>query len=516
MLRLFTNISIPAHIALLVLIVGIRLPSLLGGYYMHDESLYMICAQRLAMGGSLYTDAWFEGPPLIVFIYYGCYWLFGSASLFMMRLLACFYVYVCAVYFNGMLVEYKPFRRYSVLPAVLFALLVSTPWYAQEFGATLFALLPILISFHAIIRLDESRTRSFTLLFQAGLLMALCILAEYKSIFILVGLMLTYLFLKSPRLDQLFSLIGGVLVAVGTFLLYLFFTGGFRAFLDVGALYYLDRIGFGAAELYDYHPRENFLIWVISGGGLLLLSLLAYVHFRLRYYNYVVKIRSLESTMSMWLLVVVATLLVKIRRLELQDFILFAPPLVFYASKAFDFPWVQRLRYPILLALFSGFLFLYASYWGLRYPASMSALRPLSEERWRHGNTWRAFDPQDPLINYFRDQDLEDGIWILDDDPRLYLELGTYCANKYVDFRVVFNKFDVFPSSRPEALISSPEDEEKIFRQLERNPPDFIIDPHENFSYLQQRFPGLLGGYQRDEVAGYAIYRAEPERTPAF
>ena len=516
MLRLFSNIPLPAHVLLLLLIIALRLPSLIGGYYLHDESLYMVCAERLTHGGSIYVDAWFAGPPLIVGIYYSFICIFGSSALFAIRLFACVYIYLSAVYFNGMLMEYKPFKRYPLLPSFLFVFLVSTPWYAQEFGPTLFAIFPVLVSFHAIIKLDEGRNHSYGLLFNSGILMALCILASYKAVFILGGIVLTYLILKSPRLDHFFSLIGGVLVVLLGFLLFLFWGGMFEEFWDIGALYYLDRIGFRENEMYVYELRRTLMTGLMSWGIFVILAAFTYMHYRVRFYSYVVKIRSLESTMNMWLIVVSIALIFKLRRLDTQDFILLIPPIVFYANKAFDFQWVHKLRIAIMLISLAMPIYMYMSYWGLAFPHSMSLARPLAEDTYLHGGNWQDFDLGEPIRRYFYDAEINHGIWIMGDKPELYLTLENRCANKYTDFRIVYNKFSVLPHFNDEKSVSKAERESEIFRQFLLTPPDYIIDLHKKFPYLQHRFPGLLERYVGEEVGDYMVYKAETLRSPAF
>ncbi|RMG22135.1 MAG: hypothetical protein D6730_17115 [Bacteroidetes bacterium] len=493
----------------------LRLPALVGGFYMHEESLLMLCAQRLQEGGSLYTDAWYSGPPLMVWIYYLFLSVFGKGALTAIRLFGCLYVYLTAVYFSGMLVAYKPYKRFTVLPAFLFVFLVSTPWYIQEFSPALFCLLPITIAFHSMIRLDEQRTRAYSLLFQAGLLMGLCLLAAYKTIFVLAGLILTYLFLKRPRSDELISLIGGVWVVLAIFGLQLYFSGSMADYLDVGLLYYWQRLGLGTGEMYHYFPQQSLYIWLLAWSTLIFFALLGYVHFRLKFYSYVVKIRSLESTMSLWLLAVSATILFKLNRLELQDFILLIPPVVFYANRALEFSLAYRLRLPLLVLSLLMPLYMYASYWGLVFPHQLPQLRPSAEQHSLHGGFWQHFNPRDPLMQYFRERNVKT-LWVMDDDPALYLRLGAKCANKYTDFRIAYNKFPVFRQRLQHPARTKAESESEIFRQFSHFPAQYIIDPHKNFTFLQQRFPSLLGKYQPSEVGETLVYSQAGMHLPAF
>ena len=67
--------------------------------------------------------------------------------------------------------------------------------------------------------------------------------------------------------------------------------------------------------------------------------------------------------MAVWLVAVLLVLVFKYGRLELSDFILIVPPLVFYASKTLDFKWVYKLRSLVLIFGVAMPVFTYMGYW---------------------------------------------------------------------------------------------------------------------------------------------------------
>ena len=294
-MRLFSHTPPRIHLLLLVLIPLLRIPSFDGSFLLLDESLYLLNAQRLQEGVSLYEGAWHMGPPLLVWIYATFVWLFGNGAMSALAVFTCIYIYIAAVYFNGMLGESRFFQKYLGISSLLFAFLVSVPWYGQELNASLFVLLPMTIAFRSLIRLDENRNHNFALLFQVGCWMMICILASYKSLFILLGIMLGYIMLKRPRLDEFFALIGGLVVVFIPFILLLIWQGNLGAWWDMGVLFFIDRLGF-EGDFFQTASGFPLQAWFISWGSVLVLATAGFIHFRLRFFSYLAQIRTVELT----------------------------------------------------------------------------------------------------------------------------------------------------------------------------------------------------------------------------
>lgn len=510
MLRILSYIPLSVHLISLTLILILRLPSFFDVYITEEEALYLLISKTLAKGGVLYQDAWFAGPPVMPGIYRVLYFLFGEGALLASRIFACVYLYIAAIYFNGLLSSYKLFKRYPGLPAVLLIFLISSPWYTLQFSASLFVLLPMILALHTIMQLGEHATASYRPLFFAGVWVMIAILASYKVVFFMGGILFSYLLLKQVRLDEIVTFFGGAFTVLFVWLIRMYFSDSLVDFWDIGVVYYVDRAGLSSISGYAYNNLFALRIWLYVWGPILLLAIIGLIHYRSRYFSLVAKIRTVDVLMGIWLLSVMGMLVFKWRRLEYADFVLIAPPVAFYATKTFDFALVYRFRLLIWLGIISFPLFLYAGFWGLNYTPDSTWLK-LANSATLHGNTLHKSRDYQPVLTEIGNSPIEEGVWILADEPGLYHQLSAPCANRYTDFRIVQNKFSLLSKAGNSRLASRYESDLEIYRQLVNHPPDFIIErtvqnSSGNFRYLQQRFPGPLEAYRGKKAGSYMIY----------
>lgn len=484
----------------------LRLPSFHADFFPVEESNYLLLAEQLASGKALYSDVWHAGPPIMVWVYTSLEVVFGDYSRFFLHLFACIYIYLSAVYLNGMLSTYKPVQRFIHIASILFVVLTSVPWYAQEFSPSLFILLPSTIAFHLVAQLSDSRTRNYQRMFVVGMLIMLCILTSYKSVFILLGILLAYVRLYPPRLDEFIALIGGLATTLLSIILIFFFSDSLGDFWEIGILYYFDRINLANTPVYPYELVETLYAWILSWGGILILAIWGFFHFRLRFYTYIAQVRSIETTMAGWLIGILIMLLAKVTRLELSDFILMVPPLVFYSTKAFELAWGGRPRWLILAIIVAAPMFIYMNYWGMVFPDRLTGFNPSASNRLLHGGMNKVFSKQGAIYQELQNKPTKNGIWILSYEPQTYLSLGQTCQNKYQDFRIAYFKFSSLPGSKDYELLSPLEEEKNIFLQFEKKPPQYILDPKDNFSNLQTRYPGIFSRYKHKSLDEYQLY----------
>ncbi|MEM8899214.1 MAG: hypothetical protein AAGC85_13960 [Bacteroidota bacterium] len=506
MLRALTNIPLPQHLAVFLLILLLRLPTFHSAFFLPEESLVLLCAQRLAEGGNLYADAWYAGPPVLVWLYMFFFKLFGSNALISIRIFTCFYLYISAIYFNGMLVTYKPFRKYPGIPSILFVFLSCNPWYAQELGPSLLVLLPVLLAFHAIMQMDTRASRNYQLLFSAGIWMMIAIMAAYRHAFLLMGVVLSYFFLKRARMDELLAIIGGLAICFLGFITVMYVNGNLDDFYDVGLLYYLDRVGLAHTEMYSYNLSYTLKVIAYSWGIILALAVFGFIHFRFKFYNYVVKIRAIETVMLTWLFSNAVMLMFKVSRLDVQDFVLAIPPLVFYATKTFDFRWMNRWRPLVFTLIIGSSLYFYGKFAGLAYPNTFGWTSPKADNPIDHGNNYALFDPDFALSRYFDGHQEDQRVWFMQYQPSLYHRLNFRSATKYTDFRIFFYKYPVWDHKEEVELLSKEENDLKVFQAFENQMPDFIIDTTGYFPQLQERYPALFNQYKEEQIENYHIY----------
>ena len=463
-------------------------------------------AQRMVENGSLYTDAWLAGPPVLVWIYYAFVKVFGSYALIALRISTCIYIYISAIYFNGLILEHKIFRNYTGLKTLLFAMLVSLPWYAQEVSSSLFVLLPITISFHAFSLMGEDRVSNYGLMFQSGIWMMLCILTTYKAVFILFGLLVAYVWLKRSRADEFISLIGGMTLTLLVVLSGLFFNSALADFWDVGVLFYLDRIRLDLPGIYNYDTLSAIYAWSLLWAPVMILGVIGFAHFRVRFFSYVTKIRGLELSMAVWLVGVILVLIFKFRRLELSDFILLVPPLSFYAGKIFDFKLAYRLRVFLVLIVLAVPFYQYLTYFGIIFPNAPNAIKLPQTASILHGGFMDQLKGAEPIPGFQPKKEIKNGIWIMEFNPWLYQKLAAPIPNKYTDFRIAYFKFPEFEKPDDFALVSKMETDRDIYRAFTQNPPEYIIDSNDYFPSLANRFPGVFANYQKQEYGKYSVY----------
>ena len=504
LIRFLINIPPPVHLLLLVLIPILRLPGFDGNFLLEEESFYLLLGQSIAGDAQLYADAWFTGPPIMIWIYAFFYQLFGDGALLAILIFACFYIYLTAAYFNGILADYKLFRKNVNLTSITFVFLVSVPWHGQQFSASLFVLLPIIFSFASLLELGDNRQKNYRIMFRVGFWMMIAIMASYKVVFILIGIAFAYIFLKKARLDELVSLIGGMLSVIGGMVLILYLSGILGDWWDIGLVSYLDRVVLKSIENPELASMTVMQIWISYLPAILLLSAIGFMHFRLRFYSYVTKVRSIEMIMAVWLVGILFALAFKFKRLDLTDFILLVPPLVFYTAKTFDFKWVYKLRYILLIAVLVIPFYSYMSYLGIRFPQTFSLFTPSEDALLMHGGQLGILNREAPIYS-LENQEAGNQLWIMEFNPKLYVALGYHCANRYTDYRIAYYKIPALPGAS-DRIFSKRETDREVYEQFRENPPDIVLDRNENFPLLQARYPQLLSNYQKRELEGFTVY----------
>ena len=506
MQRLLTHISLPGHLLLILVIVILRFPAFDQDYYLPDESLALLCAQKLnETGGDLYTDAWYAGPPLSILFYRIFYFVFGDFALQAIRIFACFYVYLIVLVFNNLLQRYKYMERMKVLPPLILAVLLSIPWYSVEANRSLLALLPILISYYSVLRLGKYTRTNYRLMFGAGALMMIAILTTHKAAVMLLGICFVYLILYSPRIDELFALFGGLVVSLMGFLLLFHLQGNLTTYWDNGFLYFLDSLILPRNELYGSNYARVMVNILWHWGGFIVLFFIGFLHFRAKFFSYLAKIRSLERLMRLWLIFAVITLGLKAQRLALQDFILIAPSLAFYASKALSLPGVYRFRLLILPLLLLVPLFTYSQYLNLVQVDKWAWAQRIPGIQWLQQNPTQNTPEQARIYSEMSQRNYQ-SIWIMDHWPDFYLRLGATCSNKYTDYRMAYDKLTVLHNQEESPILSRWENERRFFEEWQKNLTEAVVDPKGNFVHFQKRFPGLLSDYYPDPVLGTQLY----------
>ena len=510
MIRYFSFISLPTHLLVLGLILLLHLPIFNSQYFLSTESLVLLCAQRLsASGGNLYLDAWLGHPPLIVWLYQAVHSLFQENTLLAIRVLRCLYVYACVVYISGFINSLRVQDRYSWVIPVSMAVLLSTPWYALESSLTLFSLLPISYSFISLLKLESAPRKNANLrtMFWVGTWTMFYIFLSYKTLPLFLGGVLGYLFLRPYRLNEFVSLLSGMFVLFVGLCLFLFFSETLIAFWDQGILFPWDRLvqkngnNLYSAQISWRSIATNWGPWVV-------LASLGFIHYRIKFYSYLAKVRLIERLMSIWLFFGLAGILMKGRSIESHDFILIVPPLSFYGAKVFDLK-SRRIWKGLATSLaIVPPLLVFLVFW---FPNSFST--PLSSvnsffQDLADRSPIEMSEEQQPIHNFLANVPQKEGIWILADWSEMYLRLKLPFPNKYVDFTMLQKKSLCW---NPEEFLLSPKEPERdFFLHLSQNTPLLIADPHDLFPTLQACYPSLFSTYELVSDKGVLIYQRNP------
>lgn len=444
----------------------------------------MLCGQRVANGAELYRDVWYAGAPMMVWLYASFFAVFGSAAMWMMHLFACLYLYICAVYFNYFLLEFRPFQRLRWLPAVLLIVLESAPMQLQTIHSGLVMLLPLLYTVHILTRMGEEGVTKIETCFKAGLSIAFCLLTDYVAIGLLFGFLVLYIRLTSPRLDVFSAILGGTLVGVLCVVVYCYFQESLPMYWDQSVLYYIDEKRLTGSFLYPVHPLQTFLAILQVWGIVLLTAIAGFIHFRLRFFTYLRSIRNVEVAMSTWAIAGLISLAISYRRVELYDFLVILPPLIFYTVKVWEFASVSR-------------------YWGVALVLTL--LLPVFN--------MYAYQPPIPAIEhrslmYFMRKMPSGEAWLLDDALGLYRYTNPPTTLKYLDFRMAYHKLSCFGAENRK-LYSHSEPDILFFKEFNTHRPRYIIDAQGRFfPTLLNRYPTLFSVYQRTIVGKYSVYIA--------
>lgn len=493
MRNIFSHIPIPLHLLLIIMAIVLRLPSFVTDYFQTDEALFGVCAEKLVAGKALYSEAWFSGPPVMIWFYSFFHLFFGKFWLIALRIFTMAYLYVFAVYFSSWLSEYRPFEKYPLLPPIIIILLTSSPWNVLEMNVEILILFPLLIAYQTIIQTSERTLVSYQPFFLTGILIMVCMMISFTSLMFFLSVIFLYLFLRRPAVDEMTALLGGSFVSLFIFCIILYYSDSLLGFFDMGILYGFDLIKYEIFNEPFKGLQKSFMGFLTVEALFVVLAAVGFFYFRVKYFTSLVKIRRLESGMAIWLVAGLIALFLSTSRTELHEWILISPPLAFYATRAFDIPFRKWVYTPVLLLSFAPTMITYISFW-VNY--STNSIQKQDE----------PIFPNKALQQYFNGKYIKNGIWLMEHKPEVYLALNRPCATKYVDYRIVYQKFHPLPYASTHLMVSQIESDAAIFEEFQKNMPEYVLDRSDLFPKIREMYPALFYSYKSEEVGGYKIY----------
>lgn len=499
MRRTLSYVPAPGHLLLLILAILLRLPALLfPDYFLPEESLLLASAERISGDFVLYADAWYEGPPFLVWLYSGFFNLFGDWAINAIRITTALYVYLLAAMLQGTLVLQRLQDRRRYTPGVFLVVLLSLPWYGLSFSTALLSLLPLGYVMLLILKLTQDEVASRSSIFYAGLLLATIIMIDYAGIVFVLAAFVAYIFLRGFRVPEV--VIGGMGMGLGLFAVaaWLYLHNALGSYVDIGLLTYFRYIFSKAPSPFD--PDLGVLLTdvLLNYGPWLILGGFGLFHFRVKLFTYSIVGRRLENAMLIWLIFGIIILVFSGSRLQIHDFAIIAVPIAFYSARAWDLikkRWQAVTAWTIVIV-----------------PALLLYLDMFST--WQ--GSWTAFPDSFRAwigVNYLEVKDLDKirahnlpedaSLWVANPTVQLYPALDKKPATPFVDFRSAFNKI---PYINPELSRSSIADA-YLFKTFEQDMPDVIIDKGDVVPVLKQRFPTQFGAFEAKEAGQWRVWQ---------
>lgn len=510
MLRLFSYNHLFTYVVLFLITVAVRIPSFHPNYFEQDESFYLTCAEKIVDGGVQYVDTWDNKPPVLVWFYALFVWLFASKAILAIRAFTVIYIFISALLLNQFVVDNKLIERFSLIPAFLFVFFSSVPWYSQELNGEVLINLPVMVAVFQILNLGDRTDRNNNHLFLAGILLGLCFMIKYQSIFLFLGLLGGYLTIQPPKLSEVFSMLSGFMLSLFLIVGVIYLTGALDAYWDIGLLYNLDYVSIGKNLGEDVSPLFNLGQYLKLWGPIVLFALIAAAHFRLNFFTNSIRLRKVEVFLLYWFGAALLTVVVGGGRLYLHYFCLMVPPIAIYASKFFEMrmnPWLRQMA---LIAAMAIPMYTFGEYMVSAFPSTFKMVDPyLTEGGWISDLRHRLNEPH-PLEKYIDKDKVKNGILVMEYEPSIYASLGLPCATRYTNFSLAYFKLEAFRELSQESLISRTETLVETYRGFRDELPEYIIDPRNLFPVLRSKMPILFGQYEARLVTvgkqSYKIY----------
>lgn len=498
MRKLISYVPLPGHLLLLALAIIMRLPALLfPDYYLPEESLFLSCAERIAGDYNLYADAWFEGPPLLIWIYSGFVNLFGGGALTMLRIATAIYIYLFAAYFQGALSIYRINDRRKYVPGVFLVILLSLPWYGLALSPALLSLFPFAYVMFLILRLTQDEVPSRSAIFYAGLLLAGLILIDYTGLVLTLAAFIAYLLLRGVRVPELVTAVIGMGLGLFVVASWLYFHDALGSFLDVGFFTYFRYLFSKAPSPFEPDLGKLFIDIITNWSAYLVLGGLGFFHFRVKLFSYVIIARRLENIILIWLVFGTVIVLFSGSRLHIHDFALIAVPVAFYASKGWSLlkGFIIKISIWVLLIvpaliLYLDMISMYQGSW-TALPAKYQSSLGLSHIEVDDIEKIRAIPfPEDAKL------------WVASPKVQLYSMLHLTPATPFLDHRSAFHKIThVNPD-----LSTGEVTDAYLFKRFAEDMPNVIIDKGDIVPRLKKRFPTLFASFEAQNAGMWTVW----------
>src|SRR4030042_4974852 len=459
------NIHYLTFTAILLLIFFFRLPSLFEPFWYGDEGIFAAVARNLNFGGTLYQTAWDNKPPMIYLTYAAIFKIF-DVSMFVVRLVTVSVVLTTAATIYEIARTIIGKNR-ALLVTFIFGLLTSLRLIEGNLALTeIFMILPITLAMLVVIKRDFD----YPSLFGAGILFALASL--YKQVGALEAAALgIFLFLISKNFVEFFK--KGLILSLGFLTPYILSIAYFAPKNLLGdyifAAYTYYRIYLGESPKYAFFINILKFLPILAAivyglykkrkgktdiSHLILLwtafSFLGSYFSGRTYGHYLV-----QAVPAFSLLLTSVTIKPSLKRVQIIFALFFFIPIIFLTKLLFtDFlsagPINQFSYYQNFVEYTNGRKSIdkYNDY----FDRNVNSIMALSDFLRIHGGSGKT-------------------VYIWGDYPWLYAIADLKNPSRYV------TSFHVF---------GVPDGQEEVVKNLEDNPPKYIIKPQTSIGYFEE------------------------------
>mgnify|MGYP000507138891 CR=1 FL=1 len=204
-------------VLILLLTIGLRIPSLFEPYWYGDENIYLVLGQALKKGLVFYRDIHDNKPPLLYLL------AAISGSVFYFRLLLMVWFGVTIIVFYKLMEKFFPEKDFSKYLAVLLMIGLTTIFEGNIANAEIFIILPVITGM-----LMAINKKCF---FGIGWLMAIGFLFKVPALFDFGALLIWLILVEEKKLKNSIKLIAGFLLPVGLSIAYYWRVGGLEPYV---------------------------------------------------------------------------------------------------------------------------------------------------------------------------------------------------------------------------------------------------------------------------------------------
>lgn len=474
----FFRVNAPYQIlSLIIILVLLQFP-----FYVHSPDLlvpelqWMLVGEKMGQGFMLYRDVWDNLSPLSAAVYWGIDELFGRSPI-AHRTLANILIILQAIYFNYISNQRQLFTERNYVPGILYLLFINVSFDCSTLSPVLMATTFILLAFGTLIR-QMQREGVTDEVFELGFYLSVATLFYLPMGLFAFWSFASMLLYTGANFRQHTLAFFGYIFPIALTALFFFFRDALDDFSQ--------NLLTSAFRTRQYNLND-FLGVIGTMAGIFLLGGLGFVQ-TIGYPRFINYQSRCQQIMMLWSIIAVISIALMPFIAPMQ-FIIFIPPLAFFAVNFFMLMQRRWLSEILFLVVFVAVLF-------FRYQASFlnNSFAFNKSARLENLKIKNALLP--PQIN-------KQKILVIGDDEGEYKD--NFPATAYLNWELARYDFENLDSY--ESVIS-------IFDNFTADPPTYVIDKVNIMPRLFKRLPELGKRYQTTQWKGiYQLSHNSPQSS---